>query len=223
MKKLIDINISLILFINLFPFVAIILFIVLIILQDYPIIKQKRYLTLNSLPIYIYKIRTIKRSKEFIRTEEQSKNILKKQEYKKYVPLFCSWLRKSGLDEIPQLLNIIKGEMSLVGPRPLMEKDLIILKDKYPDVYYKREIIKSKPGISGYWQIYGDRDLGEENLIDCDLYYEKNKSFLLEIKIILKTIFVILSATHSDAILLNKNKSKNTSIVKNIKIKSASI
>lgn len=97
--------------------------------------------------------------------------------------------------------------MSLVGSRPLLERDLLIMKKCEPDFYYKRTKIKSLPGITGYWQVYGDRSKGSQNLIELDENYEKQKSFRLDAKIILKSILIVLTASHSDSIIFsNKNR-----------------
>ncbi len=117
------------------------------------------------------------------------------------MPLFCRWLRKSGLDEILQLINVIKGEMSLVGPRPLTTGDLELLKKSEPELYERRRILNSKPGITGYWQVCGRREDGAFNLIENDEYYERNKSLIMDLKLILKSVVVLLTASHSDSIL----------------------
>ena len=153
--------------------------------------------------IRIIKIRTIKTK---VPDSFSPDKIFIKNELRDFVPVFCRWLRKSGLDEILQLVNVIKGEMSLIGPRPLMESDLHFMKKYEPDYFLRRSKIKSKPGISGYWQIYGDREKGTQNLVELDEFYEKNKSISLDLHIIVKTFYILLTATHSDAIISAVNK-----------------
>jgi len=98
------------------------------------------------------------------------------------------FLRKSSLDELPQFINVLKGDMSVVGPRPVVEEELT--------KYYKEkaELYKSvKPGVTGYWQVEGRSDTDYDERIRMDEYYIKNQSFLLDLKIILKTIKVMLT------------------------------
>lgn len=91
--------------------------------------------------------------------------------------------------------------MSFIGPRPLMIQDLEILKNEFPNHYQLREKISAKPGISGVWQIVGDRTQGIENLIGLDIFYNKKISFKLDLNIFLATIPLILFAKNSDAII----------------------
>lgn len=204
MKRLFDIIFSLLLILISFPVLVVLLFIVLIILRGDPLIRQRRKISLDKQSVNIFKIRTIRRSKEFVSLERKSGRVFEKSEYEKYVPWFCRWLRKSGLDEVLQVINVLRGEMSLVGPRPLTEPDLEILKRENPELYNERCRLSSLPGVTGYWQVYGNRSAGAENLVNCDLFYERNKSFILDLKIIIKTIFVLITAAHSDAILSDK-------------------
>jgi len=97
-----------------------------------------------------------------------------------------AFLRRWSLDELPQLINVLKGEMSLVGPRPEMPQ---IVEEYEP---WQRERLKVKPGITGIWQILGRKDLPLEKNIQYDLIYVKNRSFLLDIIIILKTIPLVI-------------------------------
>jgi len=98
-------------------------------------------------------------------------------------------LRKTSLDELPQFLNVLKGDMSVVGPRPVVEEEL---KKYYKD---KIEIYTSvKPGITGYWQVEGRNDVEDyKKRVAMDEWYVKNQSFLLDLKIILKTIKVMIT------------------------------
>lgn len=96
------------------------------------------------------------------------------------------FLRKTSLDEIPQLWNIFLGEMSLVGPRPVTEPELT----KYGN--YADYVLSVKPGLSGMWQISGRSDTGYEERINLDTYYIQNWSIWLDIWILIKTVGVVL-------------------------------
>ncbi|RLB10316.1 MAG: sugar transferase [Deltaproteobacteria bacterium] len=97
------------------------------------------------------------------------------------------FLRKTSIDEIPQFFNVLKGEMSLVGPRPLAKEEI------ESDPYWKKERLKVKPGITGLWQIYARGSTDIEDWVKYDLLYVKNQSLWLDIKILLKTPFTIIT------------------------------
>ncbi|GAB6283639.1 MAG: hypothetical protein STSR0008_24240 [Ignavibacterium sp.] len=156
-----------------------------------------RGLSLNKHKFKIYKLRTLKKSHHYY----NSNNIYYKEEYKDSVLPIGKFLRKTGLDELPQLINILKGEMTFIGPRPLSFEDLLIMKNEEEHYYERRSKLCSKPGISGLWQLYGNRNRGSENLIHYDEYYEKNKSLKLDITLLLLTIPIIFFGNHSDAIV----------------------
>jgi exopolysaccharide biosynthesis polyprenyl glycosylphosphotransferase len=92
------------------------------------------------------------------------------------------FLRKTSLDELPQLINILKGEMSLVGPRPEMP----FIVEKYTD--FQKERLRVLPGISGLWQLSGDRKRMIHENLDYDLYYIRNMSFSLDIAILIESV-----------------------------------
>lgn len=91
-------------------------------------------------------------------------------------------LRKLSLDELPQLLNIIRGEMSVVGPRPVVEDELMLYEGAA--VYY----LKTRPGLTGLWQVSGRNDVSYAERVDLDTHYVKNWSLRNDIMIIAKTI-----------------------------------
>jgi len=95
------------------------------------------------------------------------------------------WLRKTSLDELPQLINIIKGDMSLIGPRP----ELVQIVAKYEPWQHERHIIR--PGLTGWWQVCGRSDRPMHENTELDLYYVRNQSFRLDFIIALKTIRVV--------------------------------
>ena len=95
-------------------------------------------------------------------------------------------LRRTSLDELPQLLNVLKGDMSLVGPRP----EMAFIVDTYNDL--QRQRLNAKPGITGLWQISPDRAHAIHENMDYDIYYIRNQSFLLDVAILAKTAFSVL-------------------------------
>jgi len=102
---------------------------------------------------------------------------------------FGKFLRKSSLDELPQLFNVLKGEMSLVGPRPPISYEV----EKYED-WHLRRVLEVKPGITGLWQVKGRSMTTFDEMVRLDIAYVNNFSLWLDLKIILKTIWVVLSA-----------------------------
>lgn len=96
------------------------------------------------------------------------------------------FLRKTSLDELPQLFNVLKGEMSLVGPRPIVQEELVRYRD---DVSY---YLMVKPGITGLWQVSGRNDVDYDTRVYLDSWYVKNWSLWSDIIILLKTVNVVL-------------------------------
>ncbi len=120
----------------------------------------------------------------------------KKEEWEKYrklrgedprVTRVGKFLRKWSLDELPQLLNVLKGEMSIVGPRPYMKEELPLIGE------YSRIIFRVKPGITGLWQVRGRSELPFRERLLLDEFYVRNWSLWLDIVILFKTIKIVLS------------------------------
>ena len=99
-----------------------------------------------------------------------------------------SFVRKTSLDEIPQLLNVIKGDMSLVGPRPLLPKYLELYND------FQRRRNEVKPGITGWAQVNGRNSISWEKKFEYDVWYVDNLSFLLDIKILIMTVLKVVKS-----------------------------
>jgi lipopolysaccharide/colanic/teichoic acid biosynthesis glycosyltransferase len=96
-------------------------------------------------------------------------------------------LRKTSLDELPQLWNVLRGNMSLVGPRPCLHYEL----EAYPAHWFGRFAVK--PGITGPWQVGGRSEIGLEDMIALDIEYTRERSFWLNVKILFRTIPVVLN------------------------------
>jgi lipopolysaccharide/colanic/teichoic acid biosynthesis glycosyltransferase len=96
------------------------------------------------------------------------------------------FLRKYSLDELPQLINVLRGEMSLVGPRPCLPYEF----SQYKEWHKKR--VSVRPGITGVWQVAGRSEVAFEDMILLDLYYVYNRSILLDIQILYETTFAVI-------------------------------
>lgn len=154
--------------------------------------KQQRY-GKNGELFYIYKFRSM-----VVNADEKLKQ--NKKLYKKYIknnykleqdedPRITNlgrFLRKTSLDEIPQFINVLKGDMSLVGPRPIVAEELKEYKEK------QVAFLSVKPGMTGYWQVNGRSNIGYPDRVDLELYYVYNQSLLLDIKILIRTFIVVL-------------------------------
>lgn len=140
------------------------------------IARDQRNGDLRGKPFEIYKFRTMRQGADLYAVKPQG--ICDPR-----VTRLGGILRRSGLDELPQLFNVIKGEMSLVGPRPEMP---FIVRAYYNDHHARR--LQVKPGITGIWQLYGSRKKHIHEEIDLDLAYIENFSLWLDIKLLFKTL-----------------------------------
>ena len=104
------------------------------------------------------------------------------------------FIRKHSIDEIPQLLNVLRGEMSLVGPRPYYPDELVDQQRKYPHTQELVKIVLSaKPGITGHWQVSGRSEVNFDKRIKMDADYVKKQSILLDISILFKSPWAMIS------------------------------
>jgi lipopolysaccharide/colanic/teichoic acid biosynthesis glycosyltransferase len=100
-------------------------------------------------------------------------------------------LRKTSLDEIPQFINVLMGDMSLVGPRPSIPYEI----EQY-DLWHRRRVLEVKPGITGLWQVEGRSSLTFDNMVRLDLQYIKKWSFFLDMKLLIKTPFTLVKGAY---------------------------
>lgn len=104
------------------------------------------------------------------------------------------FIRKTSLDEFPQLFNVLKGEMSIVGPRPQLPDEVEAQTKKFPGTAdYVKEALTVKPGITGYWQVSGRSDVNFDKRIEMDAYYARKKSLILDLLILIKTPFSMVT------------------------------
>lgn len=189
-KRVFDLAMATLLSIILAPFM---LLIAILIKLDSPgpaIFKQER-VGENLKALQMYKFRTmVKGADELLQrvmVETSDGKSIHKTPHDPRVTRIGRWLRRTSLDELPQLINVIKGEMSLVGPRP----ELPLLVDRYEPWQRKRFAVP--PGMTGWWQISGRSDHPMHLHTEDDLYYIQNYSLLLDLQILWKTIGVVIS------------------------------
>lgn len=138
-----------------------------------PIIFKQTRPGLHGKPFSIYKFRTMT-------NETDSKGNLLPNE--KRITMLGKLLRKLSIDELPQLFNVLKGEISLVGPRPLLMEYLPLYNDKQARRHHVR------PGITGWAQVNGRNNISWEDRFSLDVWYVENQSFLLDVKILFLTL-----------------------------------
>lgn len=187
------------------PFLFVISILVWIDTKGFPFYIQERGLTLEKYRFRLIKFRTIKNNVTLNNTFYQnSKSILKKPQLYSYVSQFGEFLRKTGLDELPQLINILKGEMNFFGPRALSLEDLMIIRNGFPELYERRNKLNSKPGLLGLWQVNKDIECTIDHLIDSDETFEKSNCLLMRLRIFMRAMNIILFGLHIDSIVNGK-------------------
>lgn len=147
----------------------------------------------NGKMFRMYKFRSMcvnadKKLKEYLEENEEARKEFTENQKLKDDPRITRIgriLRKTSIDELPQVINILKGDMSFVGPRPVVDKEI----DKYGE--NKEKFLSVKPGLTGYWQVSGRSNTTYEERMNMELYYVDNCSLWLDIKIFLKTFAVV--------------------------------
>ncbi len=192
-KRVFDVIGSLAGLIILFPLILVISLLIKSERSGKHVIYKQRRLGKNGKPIYIYKFRTM--FDEADNAEKWLDSEQLKQYYNEYklhndprITKKGKFLRRTGLDELPQLLNILKGELSIVGPRPIQEPET---------KYYGKDIdllLSIRPGLTGYWQAYctGDTSYENKKRQNMEIYYVLNRNFLWDIRICFATFGAIV-------------------------------
>ena len=176
LKRLLDLWLAMVLIIISLPLMLFIAILIRLSMGSPVIFKQLRP-GLREKPFYLYKFRTMKKS-------EDDRGELLPDEQR--LTGLGRTLRKFSLDELPQLINVIRGELSFVGPRPLLMEYL----DRYSSEQARRHDVK--PGITGWAQVNGRNAISWEEKFELDVWYVDNRSFLLDLKIIWLTVFKVL-------------------------------
>ena len=189
-KRILDVVISLLLLVALSPLMFLVAVLIKLTSRGPVLFPQQRG-GLNCEPFVLWKFRSMREGAEdarhhFVHLNEACGPVFKIAEDPRLTPI-GRFLRRSSLDELPQLFNVLKGQMSLVGPRPLWLPEARQIKGD------ARIRMKVKPGLTCLWQISGRSELSYEEWIRLDLYYVRHRSVLLDLLIMVQTIPAILS------------------------------
>lgn len=190
LKRFIDIVLSFFGLVVLSPVFLVIAILVKATSKGKVFFKHKR-IGKNGKEIYIYKFRTmVENAEDLIKkfTPEQMKEFKEnfKLENDPRVTKIGKFLRKTSLDELPQLFNILKGDISIIGPRPVIEEEL----EKYG--MNKDKFLSVTPGLTGYWAANGRSDTTYEQRMEMELYYVDNISLKMDAKIFFKTFSAVV-------------------------------
>lgn len=161
-----------------------------------PAIYRQRRLGRDQKPFFVAKFRTMREGagadthrhhvETMISEDEHGARPMVKLDNDDRVTAVGSLLRRTSLDELPQLWNVVRGDMSLVGPRPPIQYEV----DRYPAAAFRRFAVK--PGITGLWQVSGRSMLSFQQMIELDAQYVERRSLLLNLKIILLTLPTVI-------------------------------
>jgi lipopolysaccharide/colanic/teichoic acid biosynthesis glycosyltransferase len=161
-------------------------------LRGNPIFVQER-IGLGGAPFRMYKLRTMRHAdegeaaKDYVVTDWKTYVFSPPGERDPRITRLGEFARKTSLDELPNLLNVLRGEMSLVGPRP----EILELVAQYPPHYHRRHDVR--PGIAGLAQVEGRSDLAYDDIMKYDLAYVDDHSLLRDIRILMKTARIVLA------------------------------
>lgn len=200
-KRIFDTIASFLLIILLSP-VFLILILLQLIFNPGPVFYVSKRLSQFSKPVGVLKFRSMSARYGGIDAVTAFKQMGRDDLVKEYrrdfkvendprITKFGKFLRDSSLDELPQFFNVLKGELSLVGPRPIPKREL----DAKFTKNHGALLLSVKSGVTGLWQVSGRNDLTTEQRIQLELYYVQNWSFWLDIKILFKTVLVVLRRT----------------------------
>lgn len=191
-KRFVDIILSIIGLIGLSPLFIVVSVLIKINDPDGGVFFKQERVGKNGNTFYMYKFRSMVSNAEMLLNDIMHLNEVEGAMFKikddPRITKIGKFLRKTSLDELPQLWNVVKGEMSLVGPRPPLLKEV--------NLYTERDLLRLLvvPGCTGLWQATVRNSVGFKEMVEIDLDYIKNKTILLDFKIILMTFKVLLDS-----------------------------
>ena len=183
-KRAFDVLLASILLVALSPIIALTCLVVTLHLRSAPLFQHER-IGRNGVPFKCLKVRTMRESKA---REDASPDAAFKSGTVSRTTALTRLLRKTSLDELPQLLNVVSGEMSLVGPRPIVAAELRMHYGELAPI-----LLASKPGITGLWTVAGRSNIEYPQRVSIELEYTAISSWWLDLRILVQTILAVLS------------------------------
>lgn len=194
LKRTMDILCSFAGLILLFP-IFIIIGIMIKIESKGPMVFAQERVGKNGQSFKMYKFRSMVINAEELKEKLHCKNEMSGPMFKMKndprVTRVGRFIRKTSLDELPQLFNVLKGEMSLVGPRPSLPKEVMNFED------WMMNRLDVKPGLTCYWQVSGRNDIDFEDWMKLDIKYVQEQNTIIDLKLIFKTFFVLFGDKHA--------------------------
>ncbi|WP_240033952.1 sugar transferase [Planococcus salinus] len=192
MKRSIDILGSLVGLLVLVPFYLIVGLLIKLEDPKGPVLFKQQRVGKDGKLFNMYKFRSMvsnaEELKETLRKQNEVSGPVFKIKYDPRVTKVGRFIRKTSIDELPQLFNVLKGDMSLVGPRPPLPDEV----EQYTS--YERQRISVTPGLTCYWQVYGRSNVEFEEWVELDLQYIRQRNILIDIKLICKTVLVLFGS-----------------------------
>lgn len=194
LKRTLDILLSLIGLIALSPILLIVILAIKLESKGEAIFSQER-VGMNGRVFKMYKFRSMVANAEELKEKLEDNNEMDGPMFKMKddprITKVGKFIRKTSIDEVPQLVNVLKGEMTLVGPRPSLPEEVELFED------WMRERLEVKPGLTCYWQVMGRNTIGFEDWMRLDVKYVRERNTWLDIKLIFKTFGVFLGDEHA--------------------------
>lgn len=201
-KRILDLTLAVILLIIFLPFWILIPIAIKLDSQGPIFAEIPKRVGKNGKFFKMHKFRSmVANAHQLLRTDPKFKKLYEKYKNNSYkladdprITRVGHWLRRFSLDELPQLINVLKGEMSTVGPRAYYPDELKKQQEVYPQTKkYVKILLSTKPGITGYWQVSGRSEINFDKRVQMDKEYVEKKSILYDLWIILKTPWAMIS------------------------------
>lgn len=187
-KRITDIIVSLLGLIILSPLLILVSILIKIDSKG-PIFFSQERVGINGKKFSMYKFRSMvvnaEEIKEKLKAQNEMSGPMFKMKNDPRITRIGKFIRKTSIDELPQLVNVLKGEMSLVGPRPSLPKEVVQFEP------WMMERLTVKPGLTCYWQVMGRNSIGFEDWMKLDVKYVRERSLIIDFKLIFKTFFVL--------------------------------
>ncbi|WP_404427970.1 sugar transferase [Ureibacillus chungkukjangi] len=194
-KRMTDLVLTIVGLILLSPLFLVIACIIKLANKKAPVLFKQIRVGKDGREFYMYKFRSMVENAEdlkaFLVDQNEAVGPVFKIKQDPRVTKVGRFIRKTSMDELPQLFNVLKGEMTLVGPRPPLPEEV----DQYTSYEYQRLTVR--PGLTCYWQVSGRSNIGFKEWVELDLKYIQERNYLIDLKLIFKTVLVLFGSKNA--------------------------